>query len=205
MIYLLDGNNEFQPILYNTGKIKDIFANFNMSNVIYDKLKTASQKHELIHTQWLRGIGKTYELVCFAKEYGYAVLEPTKIVAEEIRKKENYEGVYSSKTIYSLKGCKANRDVFNKNVVIDEGVTNIQEIKDAGFNIITGFYTPKKEDESTFNEKVLGTLVNEIEALTPKLEKYRVSEDYGTYKNLINAYGEILSLMKEFPQTAINK
>ena len=191
MIYLLDGS-EFEPELYcGNGSIKRILADFKMSDIIYDKLQLASQTNELIHTQWLRGIGKTYELVQFAKVNEYAVLEPMNIGAEAIREKENYRRIYSN-----IKTLKEQTDI--KNIVIDEGVTNLQELKDAGFNIITGFYTPKKESEMSFQEKVLNTLKNEIEALTPKIQQTRENRDYGTYKNLINAYREVLNLIRDF-------
>jgi len=52
--------------------------------------------------------------------------------------------------------------------------------------------------KTEFRSKVTQTLLREIELLTPKLEKYRESEDYGTYKNLINAYREILNLIQSF-------
>jgi len=87
--------------------------------------------------------------------------------------------------------------------VIDEGFSDsqIMTIKEHGFKIITGFYTCSKiKDERPFSEKVLETLVGEIEELTPKLEKLRKSEDYGTYKNLINAYKEILGLIQNHIQ-----
>lgn len=191
MIYLLDGT-EFEPELYcGNGSIKRILADFKMSDIIYDKLKLASQTNELIHTQWLRGIGKTYELVQFAKVNGYAVIEPMNTGAEAIKEREKYEYIYSN--INSLRGCTT-----IKNIIIDEGVTNLQEIKDAGFNIITGFYTPKKESGMSFSEKVLNALKNEIEALTPKLQQTRENRDYGTYKNLINAYREVLNLIRDF-------
>lgn len=191
MIYLLDGT-EFKPELNSTGKTKHISADFSMSEIIYYKIKLASQTNELVHTQWLRNIGKTHELVEFAKLYNYIVIEPMNIGAEAIREREKYKEIYSN--INSLRGCTNIKDV-----VIDEGVTNIQELKDAGFNIITGFYTPKKEDDMSFDEKIIKTLRNEIEALTPKLQQTRENRDFGTYKNLINAYREVLNLLKCFP------
>ena len=123
--------------------------------------------------------------------YSYAVIEPMSTGAEAIKEREKYEHIYSN--INTLRGCTDIRDV-----VIDEGVTNLQELKDAGFNIITGYYTPKKESELSFGEKVLSTLKNEIEALTPKLQQTRENREYGTYKNLINAYREVLNLIRDF-------
>lgn len=191
MIYLLDGN-EFN--IYNAVESLDqnkniitYYNSFNMRMTIQDKLKLASQTKELIHTQWLRGIGKTYELVRFAKENGYIVIHPN---ANTIKERENYKEIYPN----SINLIRGNG---NKNIVIDEGVTNIEELKNEGFNIITGFYTPKKEDNNiSFKDKVMKTLTDEIEALTPKLQQTRENRDYGTYKNLINAYREILNLIQ---------
>lgn len=194
MIYLLEGY-EFNPsnvveFLDTYKNIMTCYANFTMKKTIQNKLKLASQTNELIHTQWLRGIGKTHELIKFAKVNEYTVIENTHSQAQLIRERECYKEIYDS-DVKLLKCLKINR-----NIVIDEGVTNIQELKDEEFNIITGFYTPKKENEMTFNERVIKTLVNEIEALTPKLQQTRENKDYGTYKNLINAYREVLNLMQ---------
>ena len=189
MIYLLDGT-EFQPMINYVGVAISIEAKFNMSDIIYNKLKLASETNQLIHTQWLRGIGKTYCLIQYAKRNNLTVLEANRNQASKIRLYEKYDKVYSS-DIPTLKGQK---DI--KDVVIDEGVTNIQELKDNGFNIITGFYTPKKEDNMSFNERVLKTLMDEIEALTPKIQKTRENNEFGTYKNMINAYREVLNLIQ---------
>jgi len=66
MIYLLDGT-EFEPNVNYVGVVNGINANFDMSDIIYKKLKLASENNQLIHTQWLRGIGKTYGLIKYAK------------------------------------------------------------------------------------------------------------------------------------------
>jgi len=62
--------------------------------------------------------------------------------------------------------------------------------------LLLDFTLLKKEDDLSFNEKVTKTLIDEIEALTPKLQQTRENKDYGTYKNLINAYREVLNLMQ---------
>jgi len=54
-------------------------------------------------------------------------------------------------------------------------------------------YTPKNQ----FQDNVINTLKGEIEALTPKLKQTREDRDYGTYKNLINAYREVLNLLND--------
>ena len=167
MIYLLDGTEFKQEQELNwSGKAKYMSADFSMSNLIADKLKLASQTNELIHTQWLRCIGKTHMLIEFARMHGYLVVEPFGIGVDAIIERENYDDIYPN--IISI----LRRDE-NKNIVIDEGVTNLQELRDAGFNIVTGYLTRKKEDNNPipFKEKVMKTLVDEIDALTPKLQK----------------------------------
>ena len=189
MLYLLDGT-EFEHAKDYAGKTRDSYAKFNMSDIIYRKLELAAKTNELVHTQWLRGIGKTYELVMFAKLNGYAVIEPDALNADMIRRRETYGNIlYPS--CYSYEGSLI------RNLVIDEGVSvyQIQELVDAGFTIITGFITPKKDTEKTFDESVTDTLKNEIEALTPKIQKARNKDEIGTYKNLILAYKEVLFLI----------
>jgi len=208
MIYLLEGN-EFNP--YNIIEFLDSYQNkityyngFNMQKIIMEKLIEGVKKNQLIHTQWLRGIGKTHILIKLAKETNCIVLEPNETVVSTVTKRENYSKIFSA-SIDFLKGdtLKKYGYQYNKDnpleVLVDEGVTNIQAIEDIGFKVITGFYTPKKEEELSFNEKVLNTLTNEIEALTPKLQLTRENRDYGTYKNLINAYREVLNIMRYFP------
>jgi len=208
MIYLLDGL-EFN--ITNVVEFLDIDKNvityyngFNMQKIILTKLLEGIKTNQLIHTQWLRGIGKSHVLVALAKEVNCIVLEPNIGVASTIAKRENYSKVFSASLDF-LRGSTLNNYGYKYSkddpleVVVDEGVINIKAIEDIGFKVITGFYTPKKEDEISFNDKVTRTLMNEIEALTPKLELTRESKDYGTYKNLINAYREVLNLMRYFP------
>jgi len=208
MIYLLDGL-EFN--VSNIVEFLDSYQNkitsyngFNMQQIILDKLLEGIKTNQLIHTQWLRGIGKTHTLIALAKEADCIVLEPNVAVASAIAKRENYSKVYPASIDFLRGNTLSNYGYrYSKDnpleVVVDEGVTNIKAIEDIGFKVVTGFYTPKKEDEISFNDKVTRTLMNEIEALTPKLELTRESKDYGTYKNLINAYREVLNLMRYFP------
>jgi len=208
MIYLLDGS-EFNitnvvEFLDTDKNVITYYNGFNMQQTILDKLLEGIKTNQLIHTQWLRGIGKTHVLVALAKELNCIVLEPNVGTASTIAKRENYSKVFSASLDF-LRGNTLNNYGYEYSkdkpleVFVDEGVTNIQAIEDIGFKVITGFYTPKKEDDMSFNEKVTKTLMNEIEALTPKLQQTRDNKDYGTYKNLINAYREVLNLMRYFP------
>jgi len=54
--------------------------------------------------------------------------------------------------------------------------------------------TSKNTDKPTVNI-ILNTLYNEINCLIPKIAKARENEDFGTYKNLILAYKEVLLLI----------
>ena len=49
---------------------------------------------------------------------------------------------------------------------------------------------------SEFNEKVYKNLTKEIESLNPKLAKVREEGNFVTYKNLVNAYSEVLRLIE---------
>lgn len=195
MIYLLDWK-DFEPIIENKGyiKMKGFKLKANIGEIIYNKLQLAAQKNEFIHTQWLRCIGKTYELIRFARRNNYVVLHPQ---ANEIKEKYKYNFIYEP-NINKLRG------IDNLNVVIDEGIKNIKELKDAGFNIITGYYTPKEENNKSFSELVIDNLKNEIESLTFKIQKVRENHDFGTYKNLILAYKEVLNLIIDMEKHGVN-
>lgn len=165
-----------------------------IGDIIYNKLQLAAQNNEIINTQWLRGIGKTYQLIKFAKHNNYILLHPQ---ANILKEKYKYDFIYEPK-IDKIRG------ISNKNVVIDEGIKNIKELKDDGFNIITGYYTPKEENNKSFSELVIDNLKNEIELLTFKIQKVRENHDFGTYKNLILAYKEVLNLIIDMEKHDVN-
>jgi len=54
-----------------------------------------------------------------------------------------------------------------------------------------------KNTDRTIEFRILDTLYNEINCLTPKIIKTRENEEYGTYKNLILSYKEVLALINE--------
>jgi len=157
---------------------------------LYELLELGKRLGVLINTHHMRGIGKTTTLIKFAKDNNYMAIVPNISIAQEFRKQYNYQKIFGN-------SISVNKGVTNKNIVLDEGVNNIKEWQDAGFNVITGFYT-YNEVQQMFNEKVLNTLVNEIESLTPKIKTYRNNNDFGTYKNLINAYKEVLELIQRY-------
>jgi hypothetical protein len=56
--------------------------------------------------------------------------------------------------------------------------------------IMVGIYRKMMDD-------ILGNLKNEIEQLTSKVQKAREDENWGTYRNLIISYKEVIKLYKE--------
>jgi hypothetical protein len=151
-------------------------------------LKLGARLGILINTHSMRGVGKTKTLIQFAKEHDYLVAHPS---ADYIRKEFDYEKIVNPYVLIQQQGLK------NKNVVIDTGVYNLKEIKDAGFNIVTGFCNFKSENIKSFDESIVDNLKSELESLTIKIQKTRENHDFGTYKNLILAYKEVLGLYKE--------
>jgi uncharacterized protein YaaR (DUF327 family) len=51
-----------------------------------------------------------------------------------------------------------------------------------------------------FTNDIIQNLQNELSALNPKLIRTRENNDFGTYKNLILAYKEVLELYKEMTE-----
>lgn len=54
-----------------------------------------------------------------------------------------------------------------------------------------------KEQELSFNEKVVENLKKEIENLNSSLENCRKSENFSMYKNLINGYRDVVRLIQD--------
>lgn len=169
------------------------YVSIDFSDLLLRTLEEGSKKKELINTQNLRGIGKTYELIEFAKVNDYVVILANRNLALDRKTKQEYDNIYSN-DINSISGIQ------NKNIVIDEGVTNIQELKDAGFNIVTGYYTEGVDSikEKTFDQLVIETLKMEAIVLYEKIKQTREREDYITYKNLILAYKEVLCMFERW-------
>lgn len=90
----------------------------------------------LINVAGFRAIGKTHELIKFAKEWNYLVIVSNEYLANCFKKEYDYEYIYSQKNNL-LSGIEI------KNCVVDEGV-DVNRIKnELGLNIITG-YTNKQ-------------------------------------------------------------
>ncbi len=53
------------------------------------------------------------------------------------------------------------------------------------------------ETKGTLYGEIIKNLKNELSSLTEKIKKTRENNDFGTYKNLILAYKEVLGLYRE--------
>lgn len=193
MINLLDYND----FVRRSNNIGGYYLKYEMDKIIQTKLKEGYVNNDLIYTQDLRGIGKTYELIKFAKEQGLNVIISHSNIREEFKRKYNYANVYSERDEVLLR-------LYDKKCIIDEYV-DIQLLKDKGFNIVTGFtnnrFVIKKEEtikvdpkNTDINQLTLDILDREIIQLGQKIEKTRTNEEYNTYKNLITSFREILKV-----------
>lgn len=106
--------------------------NINTSKLLSRKLSPSlTGEGTLINVKGFRGIGKTYELIKFAKHWNYIVVVPNEFMANEFRKEYDYNYIYSQKSNL-LNGIEL------KDCVVDEGV-DIEKIKELGLNIVTGY------------------------------------------------------------------
>jgi hypothetical protein len=158
----------------------------------FESLKKGEKEHKLIDVCNLRQIGKTSALISFARLNNYSAIVKNLNYAREYADKHcsGYKNIYAD-SINSIRGLS------NINVVVDEGVDVDRLIKN-GFNVITGYYTPtnnNKQDIITVKE-ISDTLNNELKMLIPKITKARENNEFGTYKNLILAFKEVIELSK---------
>jgi len=114
-----------------------------IDNIIQKKLSEGLKSHELICTQDIRGAGKTYQLVKFAKENNLSVIVIGSAIAEAIKLACNYGKVYGQN----------DRDIHDMECVIDEGVDVKLLGKRLNINILTGYSNMKENICSTVNKK----------------------------------------------------
>lgn len=191
MIKLL---NEMDFIPLKDFNVKELNLKKSIFEIIKEKLVVASGKHELIYTCELRGIGKTYSLIKFAKLHNYLVVVDSTVVAENLKKHYKFPYIYSQQQVF-------NKELTNNNgILIDEGV-DFKRINDEGhYNIITGFsyiYVNEhcdKQKTKSIQEQVIENLQEEIKSLSKIITRTRENGDYGTYKNLINSLKGVLEL-----------
>lgn len=178
----------------------------NFNNLVKDKLFKGFINNKLINTQGLRGIGKTYQLINFAKEHNYIVVVGTSTIALEFRKKYNYEKIYGQNDTI----------IRDKEVVIDE-LVDIQKLKNEyDCKIITGYIIYQDEikyilDKSKNNlketeinldldDEIIQSLKKDIKSLLSKLETSLNNSNDSNYKMLINNLRETVALKNELEQ-----
>ena len=114
----------------------DLMSTLNMTQILKNKLKQGRQQKKLIDITGFRGIGKTTELINFAKNNNFLVIVPQ-------HPNYNYKSRYGYKNIYHHMdhSIRENRNI---NCVVDEGV-DINRVKnELRLNIITGYYCKYK-------------------------------------------------------------
>lgn len=165
------------------------FINDDMEDIIQNALTLGEKERELVDTCGLRNIGKTYQLIEFAKKNGYGVLTNA---TYKLKTEHNYNDIYNAYDIDSLRGLK-------KKFVIDEiSQLSFDMLKDKVF-IITGYKPILNTNENitplSIEENIKNTITNEIRLLGEKIAKYRDNNgDGGTYKNLILGYKELVNI-----------
>jgi hypothetical protein len=152
-------------------------------NTLQDLLELGARVGVLINTHHMRGIGKTYNLIQFAKKYGYVVVENNKEIVEYFKKIYDYDKIFSINDPFLIA---------HQQVVVDE-IYNLDELKNKRVNIITGFFTDYGNKQKEFD--LLSSLQYEVRQLNTKIKQARESENWGTYKNLIQSLRAVLELM----------
>jgi hypothetical protein len=152
-----------------------------------------------IATHQFRGIGKTHALIEFARKNNFIIIIPNKLVLQDLKEQYKYNNIVEPSCV----------SIFGKSngYVLDEGI-NIQTLRKMypDINVVTGWFDSfsNKENVKTFNENVTDNLKNELESLTTLVKRARENGDFGTYKNLILAYKEVLGLYKELTNEDFN-
>lgn len=104
----------------------------DMTNILRNKLRQGKEQNKLINVAGFRCIGKTTELINFAKKNGYAAIVSNKELAEDCVRKYEYL------SIYCLSDLRPRRFT-TRNCVVDEGV-DIDRVKnDLELNVIAGY------------------------------------------------------------------
>jgi len=137
---------------------------------IMERLEEGAKSHSLIYTDNMRGIGKSFNLVEFARKYGHTVLVKTLSQVKIYRKEYNYENIdyYGD---HLMGTCKK--------YVIDEGIVLDGSILDS--DIITGFTNKQSvivNKEDTYPGKVIESLRKDALKLSHRLRSNGLDSDY---------------------------
>ena len=177
-------HKDFKAKTNETGQIADIILSSGMRNLIYSKLETGGEIKKLVYTQDLRAIGKTCQLIRYAKSHGYNVVVFHEAEAQKLRKEYNYENIYG----------QMNRELEGKiKLVIDESVTLGGYIKEK--NVITGFTNLNVDKvEESLTEKVVKALDEDTDSLLGKLKASLDNNNFSNYKMFINNLKDTVNL-----------
>ena len=194
-------HKDFKSKTNENGQTTDIVLSIGMGDLIYSKLKEGGENKKLIYTQDLRAIGKTYQLIKYAKSHGYNVVISHEFNAQKLRKEYNYENIYRQDSV-ELRGLK--------NLVIDEGINfgNSTDMVQEE-NIITGFTNVELDNKKTneqkpsLTEKAVQALKADIDSLLDKLKVSLDNNNFPNYKMLINNLKDTIELLNtlEHPKT----
>ena len=157
---------------------------FELQNVLMEGMKTQS----LVYTQGIRGIGKTFNLIKFARKYNFWVVVRSNSQATILREKYDYLNIFGQDD-KNLRMMQI--------VVVDECVDVDKLLKDMECKIITGFTnksTKVEEKVEPFTDKILKGLQNDAESLSNKLSK---NENNSDYKMMINNLKTTMELIQE--------
>ena len=186
---------DFEGNIDATGKFTgfDMSNNGDMTSILVGKLLQGQKEKKLIYTQDLRCIGKTYQLIKFAKLNGYAVIIRG-ISPGELIKEFDYKYIYSIRNKESLRGI-------DKRFVIDEGVeidTYFSKI-----DIATGFTNvrPILSKAMSFHDNIISGLKLDAERLSSRLKG---NSNDSEYKMLVNNLKTTMELIQELQGKNIN-
>jgi len=153
---------------------------------ITERLEEGAKSHSLIYTNNLKEIGKTYDLIKFAKKHGYGVLVSSLSQVEEYIEKYKYENINC---------CSKGLSITNQKYVIEEGVTVGESFYDG--NIITGFTNIKPVDKETnYPDQILKSLKKDALRLSQRLECSEVDSDYKMLITNLRATAESIQYLE---------
>ena len=106
-----------------------------IQDILQKKLTQGIIKRELVNVFGLRGVGKTYGLVNFAKNTGLSVVLFNKNLADKYIKECNYEKVYGKEELSRIG---------DDYIIIDEGTVDYVTLVREGYKVVTGYYNSYK-------------------------------------------------------------
>ena len=107
-----------------------------IQDILQKKLTQGIIKRELVNVFGLRGVGKTYGLIKFAKNTGLSVIVFNKSIASLYKKECNYEKIYGKEEL-----SKIGDDDY---IIIDEGTFDYDTLVREGYKVVTGYYSDYK-------------------------------------------------------------